>query len=216
MGRKAFSPGRPSSSRQVQKLEVAADRRRNAHPTDGGTSGRQCAMRCLTSAKFRSLQLGGSPHVRTSESAATGACCSHACRAQSPRPGAGPLHLARGTLLSLRSSLACTRGLRMGRGEESFDITVCSPEWLAAACSQVGLYDARHHLVINVERGSTQPRLTQLASAARWKRFGPEPGMRLARSWRDSALRKLSYRESSRDRVNWRRSLAAGESGLAV
>jgi hypothetical protein len=39
-----------------------------------------------------------------------------------------------------------------GPGEESFDITVCSPEWLAAACRQVGFYDARHHLVINVDQ----------------------------------------------------------------
>lgn len=37
------------------------------------------------------------------------------------------------------------------RGEELFDVTVCSPEWLAARCREVGLYDARHHLVVNVE-----------------------------------------------------------------
>jgi hypothetical protein len=37
-------------------------------------------------------------------------------------------------------------------GEESFDVVVCSPEWLAARCREVGLYDARHHLVVNVEQ----------------------------------------------------------------
>lgn len=39
-----------------------------------------------------------------------------------------------------------------GSGEESFDFTVCSPEWLASSCSRVGLYDARHHVVVNPER----------------------------------------------------------------
>jgi hypothetical protein len=37
-------------------------------------------------------------------------------------------------------------------GEESFDVTVCSPEWLAAACRPVGLYDARHHVVVTVDQ----------------------------------------------------------------
>jgi hypothetical protein len=37
-------------------------------------------------------------------------------------------------------------------GEESFDITVCSPEWLAQACRQVGgIYNAQHHLVVNFD-----------------------------------------------------------------
>lgn len=39
-----------------------------------------------------------------------------------------------------------------GPGEESFDITVCSPEWLAARCREGGFLDARHHLVVDVER----------------------------------------------------------------
>jgi hypothetical protein len=37
-------------------------------------------------------------------------------------------------------------------GEESFDITVCTPEWLAEACRRAGgIYNPRHHLVINLE-----------------------------------------------------------------
>jgi hypothetical protein len=36
-------------------------------------------------------------------------------------------------------------------GEESFDVTVCSPEWLAQACRRVGgIYNPRHHLVVNL------------------------------------------------------------------
>jgi len=34
-------------------------------------------------------------------------------------------------------------------GNESFDVTVCSPEWLASRCREIGIYDARHHLVVN-------------------------------------------------------------------
>lgn len=37
-------------------------------------------------------------------------------------------------------------------GEESFDVTICTPEWLAKACSQAGgIYNARHHLVVNFD-----------------------------------------------------------------
>lgn len=37
-------------------------------------------------------------------------------------------------------------------GEESFDVTVCSPEWLAKRCTQAGgIYDARHHLVVTFQ-----------------------------------------------------------------
>ena len=37
-------------------------------------------------------------------------------------------------------------------GEESFDVTVCTPEWLAGACRRTGgIYDARHHLIVNLD-----------------------------------------------------------------
>lgn len=37
-------------------------------------------------------------------------------------------------------------------GEESLDVTVCTPEWLAKSCRQVGgIYNARHHLVVNFD-----------------------------------------------------------------
>lgn len=34
-------------------------------------------------------------------------------------------------------------------GGESFEVTVCSPEWLAKTCREVGgIYNPRHHLVV--------------------------------------------------------------------
>jgi hypothetical protein len=33
-------------------------------------------------------------------------------------------------------------------GEESFDLTVCSPGWLAAQVRDGSIYDGRHHLVV--------------------------------------------------------------------
>lgn len=38
-----------------------------------------------------------------------------------------------------------------GEGEESFDVVVCSPQWLAARCRDGGFFDARHHVVVDVE-----------------------------------------------------------------
>jgi len=39
-----------------------------------------------------------------------------------------------------------------GPGEESFQVTVCTPEWLAAKCRETdGIYDPRHHLIMNLD-----------------------------------------------------------------
>ena len=69
-------------------------------------------------------------------------------------------------------------------GEESFDVTVCTPEWLATASRRAGgIYDARHHVVVNLD-DFNQPALqawlasrVHEAEAATW----PELGQRLGR-----------------------------------
>jgi hypothetical protein len=42
-------------------------------------------------------------------------------------------------------------GLAGGPGKDSFDLVVCSPEWLAVRCREVGILDGLHHLIVNVE-----------------------------------------------------------------
>ncbi len=42
-----------------------------------------------------------------------------------------------------------------GEGEESFDVLVCTPTWLAREVERMGLVDGRHHLIVhefNLER----------------------------------------------------------------
>lgn len=41
-----------------------------------------------------------------------------------------------------------------GPGEESFDVQVCSPEWLAARCAEQGFVDGRHMVVTSLDRFS--------------------------------------------------------------
>jgi hypothetical protein len=36
-------------------------------------------------------------------------------------------------------------------GEESFDVTVCSPEWLAGVCREQGPVDGLHHVVVDFD-----------------------------------------------------------------
>lgn len=69
-------------------------------------------------------------------------------------------------------------------GGESLDVTVCTPEWLAAASRRVGgIYDARHHVVVNLDDFNQRALRDWLASrvheaeAASW----PEVGRRLGR-----------------------------------
>lgn len=69
-----------------------------------------------------------------------------------------------------------------GPGEESFDVVVCSPQWLAARCQEAGLYDARHHLVVNVEQFDKRQLRTWLESritsvrADTWREIGERLG----------------------------------------
>ena len=72
-------------------------------------------------------------------------------------------------------------GLAHGPGEESFDITICSPEWLAQACRKVGgIYNPRHHLVVDFDKRALHAWLAarvQEVQADTW----PEIGERLSR-----------------------------------
>jgi Immunity protein 8 len=67
-------------------------------------------------------------------------------------------------------------------GEESFDVVVCSPQWLAARCREVALYDARHHLVVDVEQFDKRQLRTWLESrvsnvqAETWRETGEQLG----------------------------------------
>jgi hypothetical protein len=70
-----------------------------------------------------------------------------------------------------------------GPGEESFDLTVCSPEWLARQSRNEGFIDGRHHVIINSEdfdQHRLQRWLEQRVSSVEggsWR----EVGQRLAR-----------------------------------
>jgi len=43
-------------------------------------------------------------------------------------------------------------GPAVGLGKESPQVTACTPEWLAARCRETnGIYDPRHHLIVNLD-----------------------------------------------------------------
>ncbi|WP_405065335.1 immunity 8 family protein [Kribbella sp. NBC_01510] len=72
---------------------------------------------------------------------------------------------------------------RCPASEESFDVTVCSPEWLAKTCREVGgIYDARHHLVVNLEDFDVRALCAWLAArvqaveAESWSEIGERLG----------------------------------------
>jgi len=74
----------------------------------------------------------------------------HASRVEEPRPEARPLNPSDAAEFSLLARMIV--GPPGTPGEESFDVTVCTPEWLAKARSRVGgIYNARHHLVVDFE-----------------------------------------------------------------
>ena len=67
--------------------------------------------------------------------------------------------------------------------EESFDVTVCTPEWLAAACRRVGgIYNARHHLVVNMDQFDQRKLRAWLSArvqdveAGKWSEIGERLG----------------------------------------
>jgi hypothetical protein len=69
-------------------------------------------------------------------------------------------------------------------GEESFDVTVCTPEWLATASRRAGgIYDARHHVVVNLDEFNQRALRDWLASRVREAEGAnwPEVGQRLGR-----------------------------------
>ena len=73
-------------------------------------------------------------------------------------------------------------GPKDGPGEESFDLTVCSPEWLAVRCRQQGIVDGRHHLVVNADdfdqrqlRSWLESRVRQLQGGS-WSEIGEKLG----------------------------------------
>ena len=70
-----------------------------------------------------------------------------------------------------------------GPGEESFDLTVCSPEWLAARARQEGFIDGRHHVIVDAatfDQADLQRWLDQRVSSVEASTW-PEVGLKLAR-----------------------------------
>ncbi len=65
-----------------------------------------------------------------------------------PDPGSLPADAS-----AFSTNARLTVGPADGAGEETLDVTVCTPEWLAHACGRTGgIYDARHHVVVSLER----------------------------------------------------------------
>ncbi|MFC3987609.1 Imm8 family immunity protein [Actinoplanes siamensis] len=67
--------------------------------------------------------------------------------------------------------------------EEYFDLTVCSPEWLAKTCRELGgIYNPRHHLVVSVEDFDVRAVRAWLAARVRevegdtWAEIGERVG----------------------------------------
>ena len=70
-----------------------------------------------------------------------------------------------------------------GPGEESFDLTVCSPEWLAARARQERFIDGRHHVIVDAEsfdQGDLRRWLNQRVSSVEAPTW-PDVGEKLAR-----------------------------------
>ena len=67
-------------------------------------------------------------------------------------------------------------------GYETFQLTVCSPEWLAAQTREVGILHARHHLLVDFESFDQRRLRTWLEklvsgiSDASWREVGEKVG----------------------------------------
>ena len=69
-------------------------------------------------------------------------------------------------------------------GEESFHLTLCTPEWLSETCRRVGgIYNARHHLVVDYEEFDERA-LHAWLSAKAWRLSGCISTSRLGRHMR--------------------------------
>jgi len=71
-----------------------------------------------------------------------------------------------------------------GPGEESFDLVVCTPEWLAHATRQQGrIFDGRHHVVVNLDsfdRNAVEAWITKRVTSASGEDWS-EVGEKLSR-----------------------------------
>ena len=56
--------------------------------------------------------------------------------------------IVRTKLADLQSFFRLTVGPSSGDGEESFDVTVCTPSWLDLECLRDGFVVGRHHLIV--------------------------------------------------------------------
>lgn len=95
-----------------------------------------------------------------------------------PDPGGLP---AEASAFSFNARL--TVGPADGPGDETFDVTVCTPEWLSEACRMSdGIYDARHHVVVTLDQFDQRvlrdwfSRRVQLVEGSDWSQIAERLG----------------------------------------
>lgn len=87
-----------------------------------------------------------------------------------PDPRTLPADPAEFTLLASLSV-----GPSDGPGEESFDVVVCTPEWLARRCAAEGFVDGRHTVITSAEtfsEGGLRSFLTRRVEQATGENWG--------------------------------------------